>query len=337
MTAFSTLKPLSIGQLLDRAIRLYRQHFLLFIGIITLTQIPASVFAVLITLVSSSPDVIGSGLAVGAVAVVVGLFSFLVSQIGIAALTRAVAEIYSGKRIGIVEAYRKIGSAWLTLIGASLTCGLLVIGLFVFFVIPCIGWAAAIPGFGFVLFFSMVVVPLLAPVIVLEGKGASAAISRAWSLARQRFWGLLGFMLILSIFAQLIVTGPVLLTQFFVLSLLDTMNQTVLAVLQQLVSFLLSVIYLPLQWTCITLLYFDVRVRTEGFDLVLLASETATTAVDVAAVATDIPLAQASWKPTNTELGYFSLITVGFALFIGAILGIATVLGLAVGSAFGGL
>lgn len=337
MTAVSNLKPLTIGQLLDRAIRLYRQHFLLFIGIIALSQIPASIFAVLLVLITTRPGIVGSNFTVAGVGIAVGLVSFLVSQIGVAALTRAVGEIYLGKTIGITEAYRQTSGRWLTLIGASLACGLLVGALFVFFVIPCIGWAAAIPGLGFVVFFSMVVVPLLAPIIVLEGKSGSAAISRAWSLARQRFWWLLGFMLVLAIFSQLIVTGPVLLTQFFVLSMLDTVDQTVLAVLQQLISFLLSVIYLPLQWTCITLLYFDIRVRTEGFDLALLATETADTPVDVTAVSADTPLVQAPWKPTSTELGYFSVITLGFGLFIGAIIGIAAVLGLAVGSAFGGL
>jgi hypothetical protein len=243
MTAVSNLTPLTIGQLLDRAIRLYRQHFLLFIGIIALSQIPASIFAVLLVLITTRPGIVGSNFTVAGVGIAVGLVSFLVSQIGVAALTRAVGEIYLGKTIGITEAYRQTSGRWLTLIGASLACGLLVGALFVFFVIPCIGWAAAIPGLGFVVFFSMVVVPLLAPIIVLEGKSGSAAISRAWSLARQRFWWLLGFMLVLAIFSQLIVTGPVLLTQFFVLSMLDTVDQTVLAVLQQLVSFLLSVIF----------------------------------------------------------------------------------------------
>ena len=35
----SALRPLSTGQLLDRAFRLYRQHFLVFLGIVAIVQL----------------------------------------------------------------------------------------------------------------------------------------------------------------------------------------------------------------------------------------------------------------------------------------------------------
>jgi len=343
MTAVSSLKPLSMGQLLDRAIRLYRNNFLLFIGIVTLTQIPASAFAVLLVIVTTNPAFIEtfSGelfpLMAGLVAFVVGIVSALITQIGTAALTRAIADIYLGETIGILEAYRKIGNSWLTLIGATILSGIMMAALFIFFFIPCIGWAAAIPGFGLIMFFTLAVIPLIAPVIVLEGKGAASAISRAWNLARQRFWWVFGFVIILTIFAQLVVTGPVALSQIALLSILNTTNQTLIAVLQQLVSFLLSIIYLPIQLTCITLLYFDTRVRLEGFDLALLAASSEDIEVDMASVAADTPVSRIPWGPTGKELGYFTLISVGFAVFVVAVVGIIAVLGLTIGSAFGGL
>lgn len=343
MTAVSSLKPLSMGQLLDRAIRLYRNNFLLFIGIVTLTQIPASAFAVLLVIVTTNPAFIEtfSGelfpLMAGLVAFVVGIVSALITQIGTAALTRAIADIYLGETIGILEAYRKIGNSWLTLIGATILSGIMMAALFIFFFIPCIGWAAAIPGFGLIMFFALAVIPLIAPVIVLEGKGATSAISRAWNLARQRFWWVFGFVIILTIFAQLVVTGPVALSQIALLSILNTTNQTLIAVLQQLVSFLLSIIYLPIQLTCITLLYFDTRVRLEGFDLALLAASSEDIEVDMASVAADTPVSRIPWGPTGTELGYFTLISVGFAVFVVAVVGIIAVLGLTIGSALGGL
>ena len=252
-------------------------------------------------------------------------------------MTRAIADIYLGEKIGIIEAYRKIGNSWLSLIGALVLSGLMMMALFIFFFIPCIGWAAAIPGLGLFVFFMMAVIPLLAPIIVLEGKGARSAISRAWNLARRRFWWVFGFVLLLSIFAQLIVTGPVVLTQFALFSILDTTNQTLIAVLQQLVSFLLSIIYLPLQLTCITLFYFDIRVRVEGFDLALLAADAEDTSIDMTTATVNTPVSAIPWGPTTTELGYFTLITVGFAVILGAIAGAVAVLGLAIGSAFGGL
>jgi hypothetical protein len=344
MTAVSSLKPLSIGQLLDRGIRLYRNNFLLFIGIVTITQIPATAFAMLLVLFTSSPAFFEafsgqiSAVIAGLVGFVIGIVSALITQIGTAALTRAIADIYLGQTIGILEAYRKIGNSWLTLISALLLSGLMMMGLFIFFFVPCIGWAAAIPGLGLAVFFAMAVIPLIAPIIVLEGRGARSAISRAWNLARQRFWWVFGFVIILAIFAQFIITGPVALTQVALLSVLDTTNQTLVVVIQQLVSFLLSIIYLPLQLTCITLLYFDIRVRLEGFDLALLAADAEeSTDIDMTVVAADAPASAIPWGPTVTELGYFSLITVGSVVLFGAIFGVLAVLGLALGSAFGGL
>ena len=98
MTAVANLKPLSIGQLLDRAIRLYRNNFLLFVGIVTLSQIPASAFAVLLVLVTTNPAFIEAfsgqiyAIMAGLVGFVAGIVSALITQIGTAALTRAIGD-----------------------------------------------------------------------------------------------------------------------------------------------------------------------------------------------------------------------------------------------------
>jgi hypothetical protein len=79
-------------------------------------------------------------------------------------------------------------------------------------------------------------------------------------------------------------------------------------------------------------------VRLEGFDLALLAADAEeSTDIDMTVVAADAPASAIPWGPTGTELGYFSLITVGSVVLFGAIFGVLAVLGLALGSAFGGL
>ena len=54
MTAIEppTLRPLTLNQLLDRAIRLYRQNFLAFIGIIATALIPLSIFDYVVTVLN---------------------------------------------------------------------------------------------------------------------------------------------------------------------------------------------------------------------------------------------------------------------------------------------
>ncbi|MCB8942851.1 MAG: hypothetical protein H6658_03640 [Ardenticatenaceae bacterium] len=339
MTAVYNLKPLSMGQIFDRAIRLYRQHFLLFIGIIALSQIPATAFVILISLVAVGGSSLGSGVmaaaSIGAFAT--AIVSIIMSQIGTAALTRAVANNYLGEKIGVLEAYRKIGRAWLSLLGALFLSLLLIIVLIIIFIIPCVGWAAAIPGIGGLVFLSTVVIPLIAPIIVLEGKGASQAIRRAWDLGRRRFWWVFGFVLLLNLFAQLVVTGPTALFQIFLLSVAGSMDPLLATVLQQLLTFLLNVVFLPIQLTCVTLLYFDLRVRTEGFDLALLTAQVEDVDVDVDKLTSETSTPTAQWSPSGTELGYFSMITIGVFVIGAGLVGILSLLGLAVGSAFGGL
>lgn len=329
MTAASLphLRPLSLGELLDQAIRLYRRNFLKFIGIIAIVQIPLAILQMLASLLTfggvfaqaQNPEAVpatdpfsalgpgylaGIGLSLG-----LGLISFILIQgVASAATARAVADSYLGESTGMLEAYEKIGRHWLSILGALLLILLLYIGIFIWWVVPCVGW---ITGLGILIFFSMVIVPLIAPVIVLEKQRAAQAIRRAWDLARRRFWWALGFVFILYLFSLLIIAGPSALLTVLMGALVGSPAGsntpstlfTVQTILSSLVSLVTSLIYLPLQVTCITLMYFDLRVRTEGFDLALLAA--GATGDQVTEVAAQAPPPGSGPLVTWPELGYF--------------------------------
>jgi hypothetical protein len=89
--------------------------------------------------------------------VLLGILGFLLIQgITTAALTRAIAGSYVGEPVGIIDSYRKIGSAWLPLLLTLLLTLLLVLGVFIWSMIPCVGW---ITGFGMLVFLWMVIIP----------------------------------------------------------------------------------------------------------------------------------------------------------------------------------
>lgn len=330
--ALLTLRPLRLGELLDRAIRLYRANFLTFIGIIAVVYVPLMVLqTAATTLLTSSmltgfstPDEIFTNSAywIGMLStIVLGLVQFvLVQGIATGALTRAVADNYLGKKTGILDAYRGIGKSWLTLIGALLFLGILLIGLFIWWLVPCIGWFT---GLGMLLFILAAVNPLVPPAVVLENQGAIEAVRRAWSLARRRFWPVLGYIFVLYLFSLIVVNGPAgianLLLAGVFQSLGDPTTQLVLtSIIQGLVSLVFVLIYYPLQMTAFTLIYFDLRVRTEGFDLALLTME--------ASDSTDISETMAAPVPqtnerliTGPELGNFAILTLagaGIYIFI---------------------
>ncbi len=359
-TPLPKLRPLSLGELLDQVIRIYRRNFLTFVGIVALVQIPLTILQWLVTIVTfgsafnrisefgASPSdptsVINSSLLGGIGIFAVGIASFvLVQGLATAALTRAIADYYLGQKLSLMEAYRKIGNSWLSLIGALLYAGLLSIGLMIWWIVPCIGWFT---GLGIIFFFSSVIVPLMAPAIVLEGQSARSAWRRAWNLSRQRFWWVMGFVFVLAILGQLIITGPSTLVnylfQIVVGSPLESANPTnaytLQTTVQTAVSLIFSLIYLPLQLTGITLMYFDLRVRNEGFDLALLAESMSGQPIDHAAVMSNAPDGSRGSQElvTSTELGYFVLLSIAGFVIVFLVGGIFGLLGAGLMAAGGG-
>lgn len=81
------------------------------------------------------------------------------------------------------------------------------IGFLPFALFPFCGWILALPGVGAIVYFSAVVIPLIASVVVLEQQSGSRALSRAWHLSRSRFWWVLGFFFLLQLFSLIIVSA----------------------------------------------------------------------------------------------------------------------------------
>lgn len=319
-------------QLLDRAIRLYRSNFLIFVGIVALAQIPATAVNMIGLWLAPAPETINlnptsvtemwlqifesSGFVNNGWLWLGRIVTLLLVQLATAAMTKAVAENYLGHKIGLFEAYQKIGRSGVTLLIATFLAIFLMIALAIWWiVVPCIGWLS---GLGMIFFLSLVILPLVAPIVVLEHRSAGAALQRAWDLGRRRFWWLIGFMLLLGLFGQIVVTGPALLSVFAVESAVGSgINATTSSLIQQVIMLLLRLIYLPLQLTCVTLLYFDIRVRTEGFDLAVLALSDR---VDSETVQATAPPLEKNVLPRWEEVGYFSLITIAFVVVYIALL-----------------
>ena len=341
------LRPLRLGELLDQAIRLYRRNFVTFVGIVALVYVPLMVLQTASTaLMTSSATRLStygdprqiftnSGYWIGMLGTLVIAFLQFIFVQGIAtgALTRAVADNYLGKKTSIVDAYRGIGRSWPTLLGALMLVGILLIILLVWWVIvPCIGWFT---GLGMLAFLSAAISPMVAPIVVLEQSGPwsapsdgifdrvgkyamriTEAVRRAWSLVRRRFWPVLGTIFVLYLFNLLIVNGPTTIVSIILQSATssmgnDSMRFVITAVIQALVSVVFILIYYPLQMTAFTLIYFDLRVRTEGFDLTLLTSGDAEQALTT-------PVQQAKESLiTGADLGNFAILTLGaFGLYI---------------------
>ncbi len=347
--AIAPSEPMGVGRLLDRAVRLYRGSFLTFVGIIAVVQVPLVVLQLLVSLLTFAPammnpsadsleSVFGGGFTAGIVgSSLIGLASFVLLQgVATAALTRAIADRYTGQETGILEVYSRVGSAWPRLLGALFLAGLLAIGLVIWLLIPCIGWFT---GPGMLAFLMLALFPMLAPIVVLEGATAAQAVRRAWELARRRFWWLMGFFLALIIFAQVIITGPTTLMVYILQWVMGdpfATNQSTYAiqtVIQSVTGLAIGLVYLPLQLTAVTLVYFDLRVRTEGLDLAVLAREQSGQPLDLTAVTSAAPQGPVI---TGRELLNFALMSLAAAVLYALLLGVFMLLGFLMALGSGG-
>ena len=334
-TTMPALRPLTMGQLLDQAVRIYRRNFLRFIAIIAVMQVPLTLLQAGLSLLTVTGvfdyvrypsryegNLLGlfppSTLAALAGSLLLNLVGFfLVNGVAAAAVTRAVGDHYLGRPASFLGAFRRIGRSWPRLIGALLLALVLSIGLALWWIlVPCLGWFT---GFGLLLFLWQVIVPVVAPVVVLERQRAARSLRRAWDLVRRRFWWVAGFAAILFLFNRLIVAGPSsLLNVVFRALILDSRGPqeafgtlVLQTVVQSLVSLVAGLLYLPLQLTAMTLLYFDLRVRTEGLDLAFLAQGVLGDPAEAADLLAQLPVPGKGHLVTWKEIGYFALISMG--------------------------
>lgn len=310
-------RSLRIGELFDQAIRIYRRNFFKFIAILAVVQIPLTLLQFLAVLPSqialtganSYEELSLISLGGGVLNCFTTLLSFvLVQGVATAATTRAVADGYLGRSTGFVEAYRRIRGRWTHLVVALLLASLINIGLVIWVLVPCVGW---VTGLGLLFFFATVIIPLIAPIIVLERKGPVEAIRRAWDLVRRRFWWVVGFVALLWLFSQIVTTGPAFLVGILLGLLFESVEVGGVqqSVIQTLAGLPFTLLYLPLQLTAVTLLYFDLRVRTEAFDLIWQTRETLEDETDADLVLAQAPPPERGNLITWTEVGYFVLLT----------------------------
>jgi hypothetical protein len=315
MESMPRLRPMSIGDMLDAAFRLYRQHFLTFIGIVALLQVPMAMlqFAAQLPYMqalqrfTTSPPVLAPGagpfdifpfaqlLPYYALIFGLGIFQYLlVYNLMTGALANAISRSYLGQPISILSAYNIGFKRFIALIVASLTPFAISL-VFVAIIAGCafgtfytmgvrtneqpnIGLAIA-AGIGLIgvifvggiagLFFYVRLL-LTTQAIVLEDQGPWAGLTRSWQLVGQAFWRSLGILLLVYAFiyiVSLIVQLPLIILGAFFGMLLN--NSVLYQSVASLVTYGVLILVLPLQFIIFTLLYYDLRIRKEGYDLEL--------------------------------------------------------------------
>lgn len=209
-----------------------------------------------------------TGVIVGQI--VAGVVLFLGAMIAIAACFRVISAAYLGEPMKAGQSLRAGARRVPAMIGAGIV--LSIIAFVVLFV--CLMLVAAFRPFVLVLVaafaYLLVKWSLVWPAIVAEKAGPLHSINRSWVLTENRWW---------RSFAILFVLALITLVMYFALSFalfagfsgLESINEIALAVIDTLFNVIVLAVVYPLSAAIITVLYYDARVRSEGFDLQLLA------------------------------------------------------------------
>lgn len=265
------LRPLGIGEILDVAIKIFWRHKGQLVRIVLLVSAPVAVLTNLITF-SAVPDR-GSGfgettttetangrdigIAITAF-VLAGVLGWVATSIATAACFKAIGEAYVGGTPSWKDSLRFVGRRlhsvlWLLVFGGFLTA----LG-FLFCLVPGIYLAVA---------FSVVM-----PVLLMEGLRGRKALGRSRHLIEGRWWAAAALLLVGAILTGVI--SSVLSGVVSAVTFTDTGKQTFVAFLATtLAAVVTAVVTTPFKAAYTSVLYFDLRVRKEAFDLQLLAEQ----------------------------------------------------------------
>jgi hypothetical protein len=298
------LQPLNLGELLDRMFSLYRKNFLLFFGIMLLPSLLAMASGILMAVFRSpmvastpgaakiNPVIIGS--AVGGFVVAMVAY-WIVYAVALGASTFAVSDVYLGRAATIAASYRRIRGRigrlfWLMFLVSLRVFGvfvLLMLGFAIFIPLltsrgPSAGVAGVIAILMMLVLFPVVFglsiwlmlrYSVCIPSMVLEDLRAGQAIRRSAQLMKGNYlrcFLLLMLTVVITYVSLTIFQGP-----FYIAMFLTAQHGQVaiwLLSLSSIFGALGGALSAPLIMIGLVLLYYDIRVRKEAFDLQLMMS-----------------------------------------------------------------
>ena len=248
--ALPALRPLSMGEILDVSFQLYRRHF----AALAMVALICSGLPVLLSLFIEASG--GMLQHVWLTLAYYGIFVVL-SAIATAATVFIVSESYMGRPLSAGEALNRATPFLWRVIACSILTGLLVMVGFLLFLVP-----------GIVLLCGLI---LAFPALVLEpGTTASGALARSWALTRGSRWRIFGMLVTLGL---LLYVPFVALTALAALVLPDAPTGSVMSggLIGLVMAAVVQLFLYPLFYCVLTVSYYDLRVRKEGFDLEVLA------------------------------------------------------------------
>ena len=292
-----TLRPLTVADLVDEIFRLYRANALLFFGVSAVIWLPASVALFVLQYIffrdiptfepgrtvtpqqlNDSLVTLGGALGIGLIVGIVG------APLLLGALTSVVSARYLGRPITIGAAVRRAFACYLRIVGSYIV---VVLAAFAAFAALMLAGALAAASVGTPANVILVLVAILAAIvafvwiittwtltgqaIVIEDAGVIASLGRSRALVSGSRWRVIGINSLLYLIQAVLFTVPSTVVAVVTAPIPAPLGPAI----SEVITSLAQIAYFPIQLGTLTLLYYDLRVRKEAFDLTLAAEQLA--------------------------------------------------------------
>lgn len=263
------LRQLGIGEILDVAIKITTRHWWTLVRVVAVVVVPVQLLAAIID-ISAAEGVVTTGGQTGfdetgefdsdevwtfaAAAVAAFVLTLLAQTLATGACFKAVADAYLGRepswRRSLAETLRRLHSiVWVSMLSYVLA-GLALIACIAPGVWLYISWTVAVPA------------------LLTEGVKGLKALRRSFRLVRYFWWRTLALVVLGSILASIVglALGGALGALTFTAE-----SDTAIVAANLIATVVAGVVTTPFIAAMTIVLYVDLRVRKEGFDLALLA------------------------------------------------------------------
>ncbi|MGI8633015.1 MAG: hypothetical protein ACR2NA_10795 [Solirubrobacterales bacterium] len=269
--AAASLKPLGVGEVLDAAVTVFRRNWQPLVTTVAVVAVPIYFLVFLVSL--GMPDGAQTGFTINQdgttsfnedeIATVVGL-TVVIQLLTLAAYLLAVAGCFRA----VADAYLGQEADWQVSLRFAVRRALPLLWLFiVLYVAVVVGFLLLIiPGIWLAVSFSVAI-----PAMLIGERRGTQALKRSFRLVRGRWWPTAGTLIVaylLTIVVSFIVAIPL-----GIVGLSGADSQAVAGLANLVANVASAMITLPFFAAVITVLYVDLRVRKEGFDLQLLADQ----------------------------------------------------------------
>ena len=279
----TSLQPMGFTDILDTIFSLYRNHFRLIFGICIVYfvfMLGLNLFLGISTFYFSNSGL--RGIAIG-IPIIASWITILISLFSIGALLFAGAQSYLGNQITAGTAFRQIARRFWSYLGSNILY-ILIVGLLTITII----------GIPFAIYFA-VRWGFYAQAVLIEQTSATNALRRSSELVKGTWWRVFGILFAIFLLAFMIQTilqfsllfgfgltqviggeeGLLKMFQRLFVPELTTWEGLVNYIIQSFINYVVTSLMLPVGIIGSTLLYFDQRIRKEGFDIEMRVTDPA--------------------------------------------------------------